>query len=77
MQTKQMARFERHGIGPDSGVVESEMQQHTSQTTETRRRVEPIFDASGSLKRHVMSKIDEIRTNHLREAADGNDQSGR
>jgi hypothetical protein len=53
------------------------MQQHTSQTTETRRRVEPIFDASGSLKRHVMSKIDEIRTNHLREAADGNDHSGR
>lgn len=37
------------------------MQQRTSQTTGTSRRVEPIFDASGSLKRHVMSKIDEAR----------------
>lgn len=74
---KQMARFERHGTGPESGTVESEMQQRRSQTPETSRRVEPIFDASGSLKRHAMSKIDEVRTNGIPETADGDGQSGR
>jgi len=53
------------------------MQQRRSQTPETSRRVEPIFDASGSLKRHAMSKIDEVRTNGIPETADGDGQSGR
>lgn len=37
------------------------MQQRMSQTTGTSRRIEPIFDASGALKRHAMSKADDAR----------------
>lgn len=52
------------------------MQQRTPQPTETYRRVEPIFDASGSLKRHAMSKIDEARNPSTSEGTNDEDQRG-
>lgn len=45
------------------------MQQSTSHS-QTKRRVEPIFDASGSLRRHVMSKLDEANLSHATERAE-------
>lgn len=55
------------------------MQQRTSRTTGTGtgRRIEPIFDASGSLKRHVMSKIDDARLHRTPETTDDEGQGDR
>lgn len=53
------------------------MQQRTPQPTETNRRVEPIFDASGSLRRHVMSKIDEARFHQTSEGTDDDNRGDR
>lgn len=38
------------------------MPETAMQMTEARRRVEPILDASGTLRRHVLSKLDEAHT---------------
>ncbi len=53
------------------------MQQRTLRTTGTGRRIEPIFDASGSLKRHVMSKIDDARLHRTPETTDDEGQGDR
>lgn len=42
--------------------MELQMPEMLSRTTETKRRVEPILDASGTLRRHVLSKLEEART---------------
>ena len=46
----------------DVRPMEWQMPETFSQTTETHRHVEPIFDASGSLKRHILSRLDAEHT---------------
>jgi len=74
-----MDRFGRHQSGSSASAAEFEMQQRTSRTTGTGtgRRIEPIFDASGSLKRHVMSKIDDARLHRTPETTDDEGQGDR
>lgn len=38
------------------------MQKVVTPERESHRRVEPILDASGSLKRHALSRLDEAQT---------------
>ncbi|WP_293334445.1 hypothetical protein [Parvibaculum sp.] len=54
------------------------MQQSTTYS-EIRRRVEPILDASGTLKRHVMSKVEKARFQEAEESAEsgGHDREER
>jgi hypothetical protein len=77
MRKKEMDRFGRHQSGSSAGAAEFEMQQRTLRTTGTGRRIEPIFDASGSLKRHVMSKIDDARLHRTPETTDDEGQGDR
>lgn len=53
-----MARFPGSEVGNNAGEVEQDMQRTTSQR-EVRRHVEPILDASGTLKRHAMTRLDD------------------
>lgn len=49
------------------------MQQNTSQS-QSRRHVEPIFDASGSLKRHAISRLSETSLQKASETQSDEDQ---
>lgn len=69
MRKTRVSRFYERTAGKMSGGVEQKMQQSTSHS-QTKRRVEPIFDASGSLRRHVMSKLDEANLSHATERAE-------
>ena len=51
-------KFDRYKAAGNARPKEYQMTETFSQRTEGPQRVEPIFDASGSLKRHVMSKLD-------------------
>jgi len=42
-------------------LKEYEMSERVMRTNESRTRIEPIFDASGALKRHVLYKKDAAR----------------
>ena len=42
-------------------VEEYEMSERVMRANESRTRIEPIFDASGALKRHVLYKKDATR----------------
>jgi len=52
-----MSRFHKQRTGKDTGAAEQQMQR-SQPHSEIRRRVEPILDASGTLKRHVMSRTE-------------------
>jgi len=57
-----MSKFDRYKAAGDARSMEWQMRETFSQPTEGQRRVEPIFDASGSLKRHILSKLDAEHT---------------
>tara|TARA_R110002110_G_scaffold179197_13_gene384634 strand:- start:11900 stop:12115 length:216 start_codon:yes stop_codon:yes gene_type:complete len=56
-----MGKFDKHRATPGSRLTESKMQKNVTPDPESHRRVEPILDASGSLKRHTLSRLDEAR----------------
>lgn len=45
---------------PQRPPKEYEMPETVSRGTDSRTRVEPIFDASGALRRHVLHKKDAV-----------------
>ncbi|MAM94623.1 MAG: hypothetical protein CMI61_08365 [Parvibaculum sp.] len=73
-----MNRFHKQRSGKETGAAEQKMQQSTTYS-EIRRRVEPILDASGTLKRHVMSKVEKARFQEAEESAEsgGHDREER
>ena len=79
MQTKQMSSFHKHSAGKGSGAAEQKMQQSSTPQSEIRRRIEPILDASGTLKRHAMSMLDEATIARTVEVVhdDGSDREDR
>jgi hypothetical protein len=63
MRVTKMSRFHKQRSGKETGAAEQQMQQmqqmqQSTPHSEIRRRVEPILDASGTLKRHAMSKVE-------------------
>jgi hypothetical protein len=48
---------------------EFEMSERVMRANESRTRIEPIFDASGALKRHVLHKKDATRPEQSGDAA--------
>ncbi|MBO6678805.1 hypothetical protein [Parvibaculum sp.] len=71
-----MTKFDRYKAAGDTRPTEWQMPDTLSQSPETHRHVEPIFDASGSLKRHVLSKLEAEQTEKP-EAAVRDDETGR
>lgn len=65
-----MNRFYKYATG-QAVATERQMQQNTSQT---RRHIEPIFDASGSLKRHAISRLNEAGLQKASEPSSNDDQ---
>jgi len=57
-----MSKTAKDAAGPEARPTEWQMPETAMQMTEARRRVEPILDASGTLRRHVLSKLDEAHT---------------
>ena len=64
-----MSKFDRYKAAGDTRPTEWQMPDTLSQPTKNHRRVEPISDASGSLKRHVLSKLESGQTQKPRTAA--------
>ena len=73
-----MGKFDRYGDAPGSrpseSEVESKMEKILTPDRESYRRVEPILDASGSLKRHTLSRLDRGRTR--KQDGTGSEQTG-
>lgn len=57
-----MSKFDRYKAVADGRPMEWQMPETFFHAREDQRRVEPIFDASGSLKRHILSKLDAEHT---------------
>lgn len=54
-----MSKTAKGAAGAKARPTEWQMPEIATQMTDARRRVEPILDASGTLRRHVLSKLDE------------------
>lgn len=53
-----MSKLDKYGSGVKARATEWKMPEIGTQMKETRRHVEPIFDASGTLKRHALSRLE-------------------
>lgn len=51
--------------------VEFQMPEHLSRSAGAYRRIEPIFDASGALKRHAMNESGGVRNGEPADKAKG------